>query len=56
MMKLELGDRRQVMAGTCTRQELIDLLEEKIEMTQFDKDSQIKRTNKLEGITEVVFN
>ena len=25
-------------------------------MTQFDKDSQIKRMNKLEGITEVAFN
>ena len=25
-------------------------------MTQFDKDSRIKRTNKLEGITEVVFS
>ena len=25
-------------------------------MTEFDKDSRIKRTNKLEDITEVVFN
>ena len=38
------------------RRELIDLVEGKIEMTQFDKDSQINRKNKLAGTTEMVFN
>ena len=47
---------KPIVAGTYKRRELIDLTEEKIEMTQFDKDSQINRTNKLEGIIEMVFN
>ena len=38
------------------RRKLIDIEEEKIEMTEFDKDSQIVKTNKLDGITEVVFS
>ena len=53
---IELYSRsKPVMAGTIyARRELIDLLEGKIEVTQFDKDARIKITNKLEGITEVV--
>ena len=31
-------------------------MEGKIEITQFDKDPRITRTNKLAGITEMVFN
>ena len=46
----------QIAAGTYTRRELIDLGEGKMEITQFDKDSRIKRMNKSEGITEMVFN
>ena len=37
------------------RQELIDLIERKIKITQFDKNPQIKKMNNLESITEVVF-
>ena len=44
------------MAGTYRRRKLIDIEEEKIEMTQFDKDSQTVKTNKLDGIIEVVFS
>ena len=35
---------------------MIDLVEGKIELTQFDKNPQIKRTNHLGGITEMVLN
>ena len=38
------------------RQELIDLIEGKIELTQFGENPRIIKTNKLEGITEVVFS
>ena len=38
------------------RRELIDLVEGMIKITQFDRNPRIKRMNKLEGITEVVFN
>ena len=39
---LELRNK-QIAAGTYTRQELINLGEGRIEITQFDKDSRIKR-------------
>ena len=45
-----------VVAGTYMRRELINLIEGKIELTEFDKNPQIKRMNKLEGINEMVFN
>ena len=52
----ELGLRNmRITAGTYTRRELINIVEGKIELTQFDKNPRIKRTNKLSGITEVVF-
>ena len=47
---------KQVAAGTYTRRESINLGEGKIEITQFDTDSRIKRMNKLAGNTEMVFN
>ena len=51
----ELGSwNKQIEAKTYTRRELIDHVEGKIEITQFDKNPRISRTNKLEGITEIV--
>ena len=47
---------KQVMAGTYTGREMIDLVEGKIELTQFDKSPRINRMNKLAGITEMVLN
>ena len=47
---------KQIVAGTYTWRELIDLVEGKIELTQFDKDIRIKRMDQLQGITEMVFN
>ena len=44
------------MAGTYARRDLIDRIERKIELTQFDKDPRQKGTNKLAGIMEVVLN
>ena len=35
---------------------MIDLVEGKIKITQFDKNPRISKTNKLEDIAEVVFN
>ena len=55
MIDLGLGNK-QIVAGTYTRTELIDLVEGKIELIQFDKDPRIERMNKLKGITEMVFN
>ena len=36
---------KKIEVGTYTRRELINLVEGKIELTQFDKDSRIKRMN-----------
>ena len=43
-------------AGTYTRRELIDLVEGKIELTQFNMNPRINRKNNSAGITEMVFN
>ena len=54
---IELESRnKQVTGGTYMRRQLINLMERKIELTQFDKDPQIKRMNKLAGIMEIVLN
>ena len=55
-LELEESRSKRITAGTYTRRELIDLIEGQIEITQFDKNPRIKRTNKLEGITQVVFS
>ena len=53
----ELGSwNKRIEAKTYTRRELIDHVEGKIEITQFDKNPRISRTNKLEGITEIVLS
>ena len=52
-----LGFRNKpIKAGAYTRQELIDLVEGKMELSQFDKSLRINRKNKLAGITEMVFD
>ena len=49
---IDLKPRSKWMeTGIYTRQELIDLVKGKIELTQFDKEPRIKRTDKLEGIS-----
>ena len=48
---------KRMNAGTYTRQELISIVEGKIEITQFDdEEPRVIKTNKLEGISEVVFS
>ena len=47
---------KRITAGTYKRREFIDIVEGKIEMTQFDGVPRIIKTNKLEGITEMVFD
>ena len=42
------------MPETYTRQELVDLVEGRIELTYFDNSPRIKRMNKLEGITDII--
>ena len=55
MMRLESGNK-QIMAGTYMGRELTDLIEERIKLTQFDKQPRVKRTNKLAGIAQMVLS
>ena len=55
MIDLESRSKR-ITAEPYTMRELIDIVEGEIGITQFDQDSRIIKTNKLEGITEVVFS
>ena len=53
MIELESRSKR-IPARTYTRRELSNIVEGKIELTQFNKNPPIKRMNKLPGITEMV--
>ena len=55
MTELEFRNK-QIVAGTYRRRKLIDLVERKIGLTQFDQEPQISRKNLLAGTTEMVFN
>ena len=54
---IELESRnKRITPGTYIRRELIDLVEGKTELTQFDEKPPSNRKNKLAGITEMVLN
>ena len=55
-VELESGNKEITAQAIYTRRELINFVKGKIEITQFDKNPRIKRTSKLQGITEVVFS
>ena len=45
-----------IPSGTYAGRELISMLEEIIELDQFEVDDQVTKTNKLKGITEITLN
>ena len=53
MIELKSWDKR-IKAETYRRRELIDIIEGKIELIQFDKNPRISRMNQLAGIIEMV--
>ena len=54
-LDIRIGIEEQAGNGwTFHKKELIDLMEGEIDLTQFDDNSQINRTNILVGITDVV--
>ena len=56
MIDLLESSSKPIAAIIYTRRKLIELIEVKIELTQFDKNPQIKRTNKLVGVKEMALN
>ena len=50
------GNEKQILSGTYAGRELISILEGMIELTQFENDEQVIKTNKLRGITEMILN
>ena len=48
--------KKTIPSGTYAGRELISMLEEIIELNQFEVDDQVNKTNKLKGITEITLN
>ena len=48
--------KKMIPSGTYAGRELISMLEEIIELNQFEVDDQVTKTNKLKGITEITLN
>ena len=50
------GNKKLILSRTYTGRELFSILEGIIELTQFVNDERVIKTNKLRGITEMIFN
>ena len=50
------GNKKLILSKTYTGKELISVLKGMIELTQFENDERVIKTNKLRGITEMVLN
>ena len=48
--------RKLIPSGTYAGRELVSMLEEMVELNQFEVDDQVTKTNKLKGITEIPLN
>ena len=48
--------KKMITSGTYAGRELLSMLEGIIELSQFEVDDQVTKTNKLKGITEITLN
>ena len=48
--------KKMIPKGAYAGRELISMLEETVELNQFEVDDQVTKTNKLKGITEITLN
>ena len=48
--------KKLIPSGTYASRELLSMLEEIVELDQFEIDDQVTKTNKLKGITEITLN
>ena len=48
--------KKMIPSGTYAGRELLSMLEEIIELNQYEVDDQVTKTNKLKGITEITLN
>ena len=48
--------KKMIPSGTYAGRELLSMLEEMVELNQFEVDDQVIKTNKLKGITEMIIN
>ena len=48
--------RKLIPSGTYAGRKLVSMLEEMVELNQFEVDDQVTKTNKLKGITEIPLN
>ena len=50
------GNKKLILSKTYAGRELISILEGMVELTQFENDERVIKTNKLRGITEMILN
>ena len=50
------GNRKLILSKTYAGRELLSILEGMIELRRFENDERVIKTNKLKGITEMIFN
>ena len=50
------GNEKRILSESYAGRELISVLEGMIELTQFENDEQVIKTNKFRGITEMILN
>ena len=48
--------KKTIPSGTYAGRELLSIVEEMVELNQFEVDDQVIKTNKLKGITEMIIN
>ena len=48
--------KKTIRSGTYAGRQLLCMLEEMVELNQFEADDQVTKTNKLKGITEITLN
>ena len=53
---ISTGNKRLILSSTYVGRELISVSDGMIELTQFEYDERVIKTNKLRGITEMVLN
>ena len=52
-----ISDRKKmILSGTFASRQLLSMLEGIVELSQFEVDDQVTKTNKLKGITEITLN
>ena len=53
---MDSDSKKLIPSGNYAGRQLLSMLEEMVELNQFEVDDQVTKTNKLKGITEITLN